>query len=357
MKPTTHLYYIDNLKTLIILSLFFVHACEMYHIGDGFFIEGPEILVPTMLYSFFTPFIMSVLFFLAGISTVYSLEKRGVKGFFANRCKKLLIPLAVGLVTFLPLQSWFILKNHTDFNGTFLDAYKHFFTHCTDFYGYDGAIAPAHLWFLLYLFAITVLCFPLISRYHRLKDRFSKLHFDTRWVLALIGTVLIVNYGPSDEGVCRFIVYYVLGIVLCENQSFNDYIEKRGKILLCTGIIFNLAVPFIILHIKQGEIFTFAYFWRRALWAVASVLMTLGTVGAGKSFLNKTNAFFHHFSRLSFRIYYLHLPIMLAIGYFVLKMQIHYSYQILLIMTGSFFLTFLLSELLSLIHGRNIQSF
>ena len=345
---TQRLSYLDNVRTLIILSLFLVHACEIYHVGDGFFVEGPELLVPTMVYTFFETFIMSVLFFFAGESTVYSLKSRSIKAFYANRCKKLLLPYALALLTLLPLQAWFVLKNHSDFDGNFLDAYKYFYTHYTGFIGYDGSFCPAHLWFVVYLFLITLVCFPLIKYYDRLKDRFAGLTYSTWWVLALIIAVFFLNYGPSDEGVGRFIMYYVLGIVLAENQSFSDYMKRYGKILFLLGIIANAVVMFLILRIKEGNIFTLAYMWRRAVWAAASALMTLGTIGMGMQFLNRSTALSRHFSRISFLIYCFHLPFMCAAAYFVLKLQLHYWLQILLIMLVSFFPTLLISELAAL---------
>lgn len=337
-------YYMDNVRTLIILSLFLVHACEIYHIGDGFYIEGIKRLLPTMTYTFFETFIMSVLFFFAGESTVYSLKARGVKAFYGNRCKKLLLPLLLGSYTFLPLQAWFVLKNHGDFDGSFLDAARYFCTHYNDFIGYDGTFGVAHLWFLLYLFVITILSFPVIACYDRFKEHFERLSFKSWWILALIAAVFILNYGPSDEQIGRFLLYYLLGIMLAENQSFSRYLEQKGKILFAIGLVFNVAALFLILRIKEGNIFTFSYFWRRLVWTTASVLMTLATMAMGKIYLKDSNSVSRHFSEISFLLYYFHLPILCVIGYFVLKMPLHYALQILLMVFLSFTSTLLLSE-------------
>ncbi len=338
MANDGRIYYIDNLKTLIILSLFLLHTCEVYHIDHTFWIDGEEHLLPTMIFSFLTTFVMGVLFFFAGMATVYSAKRRGLKGFYLNRCKKLLLPLLLSLVTILPLQNYFILKNHPaeGFDGTFLGAYCYFFTHVTDMRGVDGAISPAHLWFILYLFLITLLCFPLIARYEKLRERFQKLSFSTLWVCALVVVIFIVNYEPGDELFMRFLVYYALGIVLSENQSFNAYLEKRWKILLTLGTALNIVVCFLILKIQQGELFTFAYFWRRAVWAVETVTMTFGYIGMGKALLNSQNRLSKFFAEESFMIYILHTPFLIAIAYFtVTYLHIHYLLQMLLILTAS----------------------
>lgn len=71
---------------------------------------------------------MSVLFLIAGLTTMYSLKKRTIGQYYIERFKRLLVPFG---------------------DGNILTVYKHFFTTCKDgFYGYDGGFTPAHLWFL-----------------------------------------------------------------------------------------------------------------------------------------------------------------------------------------------------------------
>jgi len=337
LLQSERLHYIDNLKALIILFLVPLHTCEAFHVEHTFFIDGADHMFPTMIYAFLITFMMSVLFVFAGMSAVYSLKRRGTKGFFLNRCKKLLLPFAISLVTLLPSVAWFILKNHTDFDGTFFDAYIFFFTHVTDLYGFDGAFAPQHLWFVLYLFIIQLICFPLILFYDRLCAPFIRLHFDTRWICTLIVLIFAVNYGPSDESFARFLLYYVFGFMMAENQSFNEYLDKRWKVILATGIAFNIVVMFLFVRIKRGDIFTVAYCWRRAIWACANVLMTLGVIGMGKALLNRESRRFRFFVRESFLIYIIHMPVLFIAAYFtVTYVNVHYLLQMLIIIATSF---------------------
>lgn len=61
-------YYLDNIKTIQILGLYLAHACEMYHLKEGFYIEGDKSLVPTVIYSFLTSWYMAVTFALIEIA-------------------------------------------------------------------------------------------------------------------------------------------------------------------------------------------------------------------------------------------------------------------------------------------------
>ena len=68
-------YYLDNIRILIILGLFVAHSCEMYHLQDGFYIEGAKSLIPTIIYNSLRSWYMATLFLIAGLTTMYSLKK------------------------------------------------------------------------------------------------------------------------------------------------------------------------------------------------------------------------------------------------------------------------------------------
>lgn len=68
-------YYLDNIRVLIILGLFVAHSCEMYHLQDGFYIEGAKSLIPTIIYNPLRSWYMATLFLIAGLTTMYSLKK------------------------------------------------------------------------------------------------------------------------------------------------------------------------------------------------------------------------------------------------------------------------------------------
>lgn len=122
-------YYLDNIRVLIILGLFVAHSCEMYHLQDGFYIEGAKSLIPTIIYNSLRSWYMATLFLIAGLTTMYSLKKRTIKEYYIERCKRLLIPFLAGILLLVPVQSYFVMKNHYGFNGNIFEAYVHFLLH------------------------------------------------------------------------------------------------------------------------------------------------------------------------------------------------------------------------------------
>lgn len=75
-----------------------------------------------------------------------------------------MIPFVFGLLVLVPAMTYTGEVYFNDYQGTYLGQYYLFFTKITDLTGYKGGFTPAHLWFLLYLFLITLLLYEIIRR-------------------------------------------------------------------------------------------------------------------------------------------------------------------------------------------------
>lgn len=155
--------YIDNLRSMVILLLFPFHTFRMFQGNEPFYVEG----IPNMfceLFTFLTSiWFMNLLFVLAGMSTAYSLKKRTSLQYAKGRVKKLLIPFVFGVILTIPIQTFYAERFHNGYSGGFFHQYIMFFTKETDLTGYRGGFTPGHLWFLLFLFLISMLSLPIIN--------------------------------------------------------------------------------------------------------------------------------------------------------------------------------------------------
>jgi glucans biosynthesis protein C len=133
-----------------------------YHIGM-FFVpwewhiktaEPLPWLEPAMLA--LNPWRLSLLFLISGTASAFLLARLGRPGGFArSRTARLLIPLAAGMVLFVPPQPWVELTVQHGYGGGFW----RFWT--TDYFRFDklsGLDLPTwnHLWFVAYLWAYTM---------------------------------------------------------------------------------------------------------------------------------------------------------------------------------------------------------
>lgn len=125
--------------------------------GSRFYIWQGENKILSSLIVLVNPWFIPILFVLAGISARYALEKRSNKEFIMQRISKLVIPFISGMIFLVPFQTLYARKYFDNYEGSLLDNWKYFFTHVTDFSGYDGAFTPGHLWFILFLFFISMI--------------------------------------------------------------------------------------------------------------------------------------------------------------------------------------------------------
>lgn len=98
------LHYIDWLRVLAVLLLFFFHTSRVFDAGDPFYIKSAQLSVPVgWLLGFIDRWHMPLLFFLAGASTYLSLGKRTGRQYAIERVQRLLVPLVFGIATVCPI--------------------------------------------------------------------------------------------------------------------------------------------------------------------------------------------------------------------------------------------------------------
>lgn len=342
------LYWMDNIRTVIILLLFLAHTCEMFHLKEGFYVEGAKSLVPTLIYNGLSIWAMSILFFLAGVSTMYSLRKRTIKEYYLERLKKLFLPFVAGIFLLVPIQAYWTMKSHYQFQGNVKEVYYHFFTTFTDgFYGYDGGFTPAHLWFLLYLMGITLVCYPVI-RYMRNKNYMPKILGGGTKSLVMITVMLyIITYGTSDEAVGRFLLMYILGILFFNHKAFFKCTREKWKILVLMSFIIDGITAYLLILMKNLSAWSVDYMWMHLVRTVGCIVSLCAVIGLGQACLNNSNKIWSYFTKRSFQIYYWHMAVVIAVGYYILTyVKLGVMVQSGLIICISAVVTFLLVEVL-----------
>lgn len=336
-------HYIDNLRNLTILLLFPVHTFMIWNnFGSRFYIWQGENKILSTLIVLVNPWFMPILFVLAGMSARYALEKRTNKEFVIGRVSKLLIPFISGMILLVPFQTLYARRFFDNYEGSLLDNWKYFFTHLTDFSGYDGAFTPGHLWFILFLFLISMvalLLFRLVP-YEKLAVSVEKmpvfgvlLLFIPIWLMYYLG-----NFGGFSLG--KNLALYLIGYYVLSNDVMIEKLERNIKWLatLCViGTIMSVTLYY-----------SFSYYgdlWVNFIgWISILVLLVVA-----KRFLNKRTGFTQYFNQASYPIYILHQSILVALAYYVLQASDVLFVQVFCICIGSFLLTVLAYHLIKLI--------
>lgn len=332
--------YIDNLRNLTILLLFPVHTFMIWNdFGSRFYIWKGEEKVPSTLIVLVNPWFMPILFVIAGISARYAFKKYTVSAFLIQRVKKLLIPFLFGLVALVPLQTLYARKFFDQYEGGILENLQYYFTHLTDFSGYDGAFTPGHLWFILFLFLISIMALAPFHfyPYERVRKRVERMPafgilflFIPVWLMYYLG-----NFGGFSIG--KNFALYLAGYYVLSNDSILEKLEKNIKWLF--GLCLMETIASAALYYKfsyYGDLWIHLIGWNSIL-----VLLILA-----RKFLNNSNGFTVYFNQASYPVYILHQSVLVALAYYVVKNITGIFLQVVCIWTGSFGLTILAYHLI-----------
>lgn len=326
-------HYIDNLRNLTILLLFPVHTFMIWNnFGSRFYIWLGENKILSSLIVLVNPWFMPILFCLAGMSARYSLKKRTAKEFIMQRISKLLIPFISGMILLVPFQTLYARKYFDNYKGSLLDNWKYFFTHLTDFSGYDGAFTPGHLWFILFLFLISMIALVLFrfAPYEKFAVKVEKipvfgvlLLFIPIWLMYYLG-----NFGGFSIG--KNLALYLTGYYVLSNDLIIEKLERNIKWLAGLCIIETL--------VSVTVYYKFSYYgdlWVNFIgWLTILVLLVIG-----KKYFNKKTGFTEYFNNASYPIYILHQTILVILAYYVVQISNILFVQVFCICIGSFLLT------------------
>jgi glucans biosynthesis protein C len=140
-SPRGRLAYLDWLRFMVVLSLAPFHAAISFTgMGSVYVYDTPvrDILLagraPVNIGPFslmiFTVFMdnwgMHLLFLVSGIGAAFSLRKRSGAQFLGERCNRLLLPLLLGTLLVVSVQSWLRALAFGRFSGSFFAFYPLF---------------------------------------------------------------------------------------------------------------------------------------------------------------------------------------------------------------------------------------
>ncbi len=332
-------HYLDNIRTIVILLLFPYHTFMIWNnFGTKFYIWGGNNNILSSLIVLVSPWLMPILFVVAGISARYSLEKRNTRDFIKERTRKILIPFISGLILLIPFQTLYARKFFFDYNGGIIDNFKYFFTHFSDLNGYDGMFTFGHLWFLLYLFIIALITLLVIKKIplNKVDSKINKVNM-FQIILLFIPIFIVYHIGNfGGQSIGKYMLLYLLGYYLFSDEFIEKILNYKTIILSLYSIS---QIILIILYFKYsyyGDLFVNFVGW----------LGILSYIIIGKIFLNKENKITNYFKKASFSIYILHQTILVIVGYYSLMMIDNIVLQICIIF-GSFIVTILLYEIIS----------
>jgi len=326
---------IDWLRVLVMLAVFVFH-CARFFGGGTWHLNSAEQSFAAMLFiGWLDMWFMPLFCLLSGVGAWYALGSRTKGRFLLERVKRILVPLyTVGLFVLLPPQFYFEIVSNHGYRGTLWAMLPRCFSGLADFsLEWPGGVVnlpfSGHLWFLQYLFLISVLALPLL-RYlrsdqgRRLIGGLARLSVWPGGIFLFILPILLVRIGLRSvfhgehtwADFLEFLVFFVMGYVLTADPRLTGSKKKHGRLCLGLGVLcFAVAGLFVVrlgYGYPGGEPFSILFLLFEAV--------------------------------LPF--YVLHQTVILCIGWFVLRWNAGIPLQFLTITVISFVITMAVYELL-----------
>ncbi|MBS4201164.1 acyltransferase family protein [Bacillus sp. FJAT-49732] len=344
-------YDIDWLRNLGILLLFPFHSARVFDYWDPFYVKNESLswglswFIATTSYWF-----MPLLFWLAGSASWYALQKRSSSQYLKERYERLFIPLIFGVLIIVPPQGYFALLNHTGEAGNYFSFLKGFFVDFSDLSGYFGTFTPAHLWFILYLFVLSIVALPLFTRYMKLStvkiNKFNQLFSKPFVFISFIIALLITQAlpAPGGQNPFYFLLIFIVGFIATSDSRYQKMFNRvRFKAFISIVILIPAYIVLITVYPDVQKFSAIDIF--KALLLTMNMWLTLVVIlGYGNKFLNFPHKAIAYMNEAAFPIYILHQSILVIVGYYIVKLNFGIFPKFFMIMIATLIASFLLYE-------------
>ena len=224
-------------------------------------------------------------------------------------------------------------------------------------YPEGGNFSWHHLWFILYLFIISLIISPFLKLFRSPGfQRFSKgvayfaekpLSLNVVLILLLVSQILLRPHFPDFTGavindlasMTFYIIFFLSGFILLSNKHIIESIRKQRYLYLAETILFT-AMMFSARHIPVSRAIA------EKVWDVSSIFIAwscgLAAIGFARQYLNRDGKLRKLANEAIYPFYLLHQPVILIIGFLLIRTQIPDLIRLLILLPASFVLTCLI---------------
>lgn len=201
MPPSSHQRHrrlgIDRLRLGVCLVVIAYHAIRVFDTNDLYHLKSATRLVELdPLSRFLRAWMMEYFFLIGGMMVAVALETRRTRDYIRQRVWRLFVPFIAGVIVLGPLIKYAEVVNHrrlTSRGVVALDTPLEFTEVVGKFFTRISWVTWGHLWFLAYLFLLTIVLIPLFRM-------IARSSFDaSRYAYLLIGAVLLAALAIEAE--------------------------------------------------------------------------------------------------------------------------------------------------------------
>jgi glucan biosynthesis protein C len=330
------IHYLDWLKVLIVYGIVVFHVALVFSLGSWLVSNHQRSIVLSAFAAFCFPWGIPAMFLIAGADAWFGLRSHPLAGFLRKRFLRLLVPMIPGLLILSPLQRFVSSANpppSIDGLGAFYVAFfsNFHFSWTLQFISQYWL----HLWFLAYLFAITLACAPALvwlrSPAGRRLRSFLVGVAERRGGLLLLASPLSLTQivlrprFPAYQDwadVATYTLAFLWGAVFFSDRRFEAAILRQIRWLLAAGLFSGMGIAALLYITKAyltGDAVALAsaqlaqsFFWSLFIWA-----WLLSVIYLGIRWLNFPHPALRYAEESILPVYVIHHPVVLLIASFV----------------------------------------
>jgi len=364
----TRIYFLDNLRTFLILLVVILHSGLVYEAV----LENSWIVVDPvknnnigLIRMYLDLFVMFSIFFISGYFVPASVKKQGTFDYIRSKFKRIILPWIISVLTLIPAYKFIFLYSRGLPQEEWY-TYFHWFERAgSDLNFYANNPIQNWLWFLPVLFIFQVVYLALY------KVNVFKINISLKTAVALtflIGTVY--GFSISMLGLTgwhhspllhfqreRLVVYFLSFLLgtLCYKLKIFESTDRNKKWYIISNVVltvslgvftafalnifFNLIDPTRQFYFISGRMDSLVYY-ASGMLSMLTLLHVL--IYAFRYSLNKTNAVLSELSRNSYSVYIIHVIVLGVIAVAFLHVEISAFSKFILLSI----LTFVISNML-----------
>jgi hypothetical protein len=224
-------------------------------------------------------------------------------------------------------------------------------------------IWPGHLWFLQFLFTVSVVALPLllllrtdlgkrlIARLARWSERWGGIYiFVVPLILVRIALRSTFHGEHSWADLATYGVVFLIGYLFAGDKRFTEGCRRHTWVCLTLGIVAWVGELVFILRFRYpypgAETFSWHYVLFQVVMGIANWSWIVSLLGLAARHLNSDNRARAYASEAVLPFYLLHQTVILIVGWWIIPLKWPILPKYLVISIGSFALIMVLYELL-----------
>ena len=345
-RASVRRYELDWLRSLVVLGLIPYHAAVVFAIGPGDYVKSSQrSLVFDLAATLVSFFGMPLLFLVAGAATWFALNHRSPGRYVLERAARLAIPFVFGVLALVPIQLYYDRLASPAYHLNYLQFYREYLMGWATILQHGvfglGFQYWGHLWFILYLLAISVFLLPFLLWLHGptgrrvIKGIASRMERPA-FLFLLVGAPLVVievalqgpigsrayaDYSNLYSGPAGLVLYaaaFLIGYILYADARFQRAAVRCARLALAQALAL-IALHEVALAIAGARLTAAPWgaFLIRGVRGYSTACLLIGILGIAQRYLTAGGPTLRYLNQASYPVYILHMPILTVLGFYL----------------------------------------